>query len=368
MTMNMLSLKKDSPFSATNYLNNLLLLVTQKHASDIHCEPQEKTWRIRIRLDGLLHEIDYLTEAEGQLLASRIKILAQLDIAEKRLPQDGHWQDKQHHFDYRVSTCPILYGEKIVIRCLNKQHNCEFSSLGLSQAQKDLFLKTLANPHGLILVTGPTGSGKTITLYAALQHLNQNTINIASLEDPVEKPLPGINQTHVLPKAGLTFSKTLRALLRQDPDVIMVGEMRDLETIEIALTAAQTGHLVLSTLHTNSASETIIRLLQLNIPAHQIINSLRLIVAQRLVRCVCPYCYAKKSCSYCYEGYLGRTAIYELLPLDDNLAEIILKAPSHLAIKNYLSAIAWHDMRQNGLEKIAAGITTKEELARVLIT
>lgn len=356
-----------TPFSAIAYLESLLQTAMAKRFSDLHIEPQGSAWLIRVRQDGLLRLYDQLPNDAGLNLVNRIKILAQCDITEKRLPQDGGFSQYQH--DFRVSTCPTAHGEKVVIRAFNLHHQAfTLNQLGFSEAQLQVLHHYLAKPHGLILVTGPTGSGKTITLYSALQYLHKTQINIATVEDPIERYLPGINQIPIHPKAGLHFATALRALLRQDPDIVMVGEMRDVETIDMALHAAQTGHLVLSTLHTNTSYEAIIRLLQMGIAPYQISSSVRLIIAQRLIRTLCPQCrhQSPPGCPACQQGYLGRTGVYELLEMTDALSHLIHAKADRQALKHYQQQQGLMNLWQHGLSKVQAGLTRESELRRVL--
>lgn len=293
----------------------LLVWTIRNTVSDIHIEPQANSVRIRLRLDGLLHEVVVLPLRFSTLLNSKIKMLAHLDIAEKRQPQDGRFEIEIDgtKINGRVSTCPTFLGEKTVIRLLTLSNHClGFSELGMTALQVEALETVLALPHGLIIVTGPTGSGKTMTLYALLNALNTECRNIISIEDPVEMILPGVNQIQILEKAGIEFKNILRSLLRQDPDVLMIGEIRDTETAEIAMKAAQTGHLVLSTLHTESAVQAISRLEQLGIPQYLVLESTRLLIAQRLVRTICLLCQGV-GCQECFEGFRGRTGIFEMI-------------------------------------------------------
>jgi type IV pilus assembly protein PilB len=326
-----------------------------KQVSDIHIEPFEHQCRIRFRRDGLLYEAATIPLHLANQITMRLKIMAHLNIAEKRLPQDGrlHIQGTKK-MDIRINICPTFFGEKIVLRILDpKQINFNINLLGMNEAQITLFQKILSQPQGLILVTGPTGSGKTMTLYAALNYLNKVEKNISTVEDPVEIELPGITQVNINPRIGLDFATILRALLRHDPDIMMVGEIRDAETATIALQAAQTGHLVLSTLHTNQASESISRLESMGIPTAYFKNAISLIIAQRLVRKLCIHCKLlftsvnTQSCEHCHHGYKGRTGIFELLAADSNQSQLSL----------------W----DAGLEKIQAGLTNYNELMRVAI-
>lgn len=371
--------------SIINLVEDIINHAIHEKASDIHLEPYVDQLRIRFRIDGLLREYQTLTSQWMLQIISRIKVLASLDISEKRLPQDGHfnWPFNQKNIDCRISTCPTIFGEKIVIRLLDSsQEQFNIAELGMSDAHQTIFLNAIAQPQGLILVTGPTGSGKTVTLYSAINHLNNIERNISTIEDPVEIKLHGINQVSVNPKIGLTFSHALRAFLRQDPDVIMVGEMRDFETAEIAIKAAQTGHLVLSTLHTNSAAESIHRLLNMGIPAYQIVNCFHLIIAQRLARKLCQHCRIlqennltelpftthytanKKGCHQCHQGYQGRTAIYEMIQFTPTVKNMLLATQSLTALTNNPQFIS---LRSSGYQKITAGITSLEELYRITI-
>ncbi len=354
-----------SHFSVIHYLNDLLHFAASQHISDIHVEPLANQWQIRCRRDGLLFLYDTLPFSAGLTVLSRIKVLANCDIAEKRLAQDGSFHDHSSQRDFRVSTCPTIHGEKAVLRCLDPQQNqLTLTDLGLNDTQLNLLQTMLAKPNGLIIITGPTGSGKTVTLYSALLALQSVTVNIATVEDPVEIILPGLNQIQVNFKAGLGFTDILRALLRQDPDILMIGEMRDLSTIDIALHAAQTGHLVLSTLHTNSAAEAIIRLLQMGVAPYQISSSIRLIIAQRLVRKLCIQCQGM-GCHSCQQGYAGRTGIYELLPMTDSLSTVIDQRPTRQQLQHYIRDQNIKTLWQHGLEKVAQGLTTETELKRV---
>ncbi|WP_038173832.1 type IV-A pilus assembly ATPase PilB [Vibrio pacinii] len=378
----------------SRYIQQILLDAVSRHASDIHFEPYEQSYRVRLRCDGLLISAQQPSHQLSRRLAARLKILAKLDIAERRLPQDGRIKLRLNDtmaVDMRVSTLPTLWGEKIVLRILdNRAIALAIDALGFNPEQQHIYLSALKKPQGMILLTGPTGSGKTVSLYAALNHLNSQHVNISTAEDPVEINLPGINQVHIHPEIGLDFSQTLRAFLRQDPDIIMLGEIRDLETAEIAIKAAQTGHLVLSTLHTNSVVQTITRLANMGINHFNMASSLSLLIAQRLVRKLCRHC--KQSiatptlvaeqfhlapnsnmfiatpagCPHCHNGYLGRIGIYELLPINAELIEAI----SNQATAEQLEAIAiengMQSLIQSGIEKVRAGVTSIDELQRVL--
>lgn len=356
-------------------VNHLLHHAQQQGASDLHIEPYQQLFRIRYRQDGLLHEVAELQTYLGLRIITRLKVMADLDIAERRLPQDGHFQiniPDQRTIDIRISTCPTLQGEKIVLRLLdNAKLSLGLHSLGFTFKQKDLFLEKISQPQGLILVTGPTGSGKTVTLYSALDHLNTKEKNILTIEDPVEIQLDGINQVNLNPKAGLDFATLLRAFLRQDPDIIMVGEIRDLETAKTAIQAAQTGHLVLSTIHSNNAAETLIRLVSMGITTDQLASALSLIVAQRLVRKYCNFCKGalinNHGCKLCHQGYKGRAGIFECLAMSENLIQLLMKnrgtALLVKAAKNEGFATLW----ETGLEKVHRGETSLAELHRALL-
>lgn len=370
---------------AVTFVQQILTDALHRNASDVHCEPMAHYFRVRLRIDGLLHEITQAPAELSHSIISRLKILAQCDIAERRLPQDGRFTfttDSGHSRDCRLSSCPTIFGEKIVVRLLDSNKKLlTLNELGLNDHDNTLFHRALSQPQGLILVTGPTGSGKTITLYTALEYLNRKTHNISTVEEPVEIQLNGINQVNIHEKAGLNFSSVLRAFLRQDPDVIMVGEIRDKETAEIAVRAAQTGHLVLSTLHTNSAPDTLIRLLNMGIAPFNLANSLRLIIAQRLVRKLCPHCkkaqemethsskltYVReeKGCPYCINGYHGREGLFELMPISKPLEALILKG-TQVDITQQAEKEGMRRLWQSALEKVQEGVTDLEEISRVL--
>jgi type IV pilus assembly protein PilB len=382
---------EDAPI--VRFVNKVLLDAIKKGASDIHFEPYEKTYRIRLRLDGYLKEIANPPVQLAVKLAARIKVMSRLDIAERRVPQDGRIKmriSKNRAIDFRVSTCPTLFGEKIVARILDPSSAMlGIDALGYEQAQKDLYMQALAQPHGMILVTGPTGSGKTVSLYTGLNILNKEDTNISTAEDPAEINLPGVNQVNVNPKVGLTFASALRAFLRQDPDVIMVGEIRDLETAEIAIKAAQTGHLVLSTLHTNDAPKTLTRLIDMGVKPYAIATSVSLIIAQRLARKLCNNCKAPidmppeallkegytedeinrgikifkpVGCGSCTDGYKGRTGIYQVMPVSEEIQRIILQEGNAVDIAAQTAAEGIWDLRRSGLEKARAGITSLDEV------
>jgi type IV pilus assembly protein PilB len=382
---------EDAPI--VRFVNKVLLDAIKRGASDIHFEPYEKTYRIRLRLDGFLKELATPPVQLGVKLAARLKVMSRLDIAERRVPQDGRIKmriSKNRAIDFRVSTCPTLFGEKIVARILDPSSAMlGIEALGYEAAQKDLYMHALAQPHGMILVTGPTGSGKTVSLYTGLNILNKEDTNISTAEDPAEINLPGVNQVNVNPKVGLTFASALRAFLRQDPDVIMVGEIRDLETAEIAIKAAQTGHLVLSTLHTNDAPKTLTRLIDMGVKPYAIATSVSLIIAQRLARKLCNNCkapidmppetllqegfteeevaagiriYKPVGCGSCTDGYKGRSGLYQVMPVSEEIQRIILQNGNAVDIAAQAAAEGVWDLRRSGLEKVKAGITSLEEV------
>lgn len=382
---------EDAPI--VRFVNKVLLDAIKKGASDIHFEPYEKTYRIRLRLDGFLKEIASPPVQLAVKLAARIKVMSRLDIAERRIPQDGRIKmriSKNRAIDFRVSTCPTLFGEKIVARILDPSSAMlGIDALGYEETQRNMYLKTLAQPHGMILVTGPTGSGKTVSLYTGLNILNKEDTNISTAEDPAEINLPGVNQVNVNPKVGLTFASALRAFLRQDPDVIMVGEIRDLETAEIAIKAAQTGHLVLSTLHTNDAPKTLTRLIDMGVKPYAIATSVSLIIAQRLARKLCNNCktpieisaeallkegftpeevaegiklYKPVGCGSCTDGYKGRTGLYQVMPVSEEIQRIILQGGNAVDIAAQSAAEGIWDLRKSGLAKVKSGITSLEEI------
>lgn len=389
--------QNDSDDQVIHFVQELLLDAIKKRVSDIHLEPYKTSYRIRQRIDGLLHKVTSVPLELAHRLTARMKIMAKLDVSERRLPQDGRFSleiSAEQHRDCRISTCPTLHGEKTVVRILDSDHLTILSNeLGMSPEQLSQFQKAIHKPNGMILVTGPTGSGKTLTLYYALNALNTLEKNISTVEDPVEIQLAGINQVPVNVKADLTFAKILRAFLRQDPDIIMVGEIRDLETVDIALKAAQTGHLVLSTLHTNSAAETINRLLLMGVSAFNIAQSVHLIIAQRLLRKLCAQCKCKKTvtaelvsalgfptendqtfsfysaqgCEHCVNGYYGRTGVFELLPITSELAHVIIQGGSHFQIKEIAQQHGMLDLRTAAFRKACAGITSLEEIQRAIL-
>lgn len=384
----------DAPI--VKYINKVLVDAVRKGASDLHFEPYEKKYRIRFRIDGILYEIATPPVNLANRFSARLKVMARLDIAERRLPQDGRIKlrlAKNKSIDLRVSTLPTMWGEKVVLRILDSSAaSLNIDMLGFDDKQKKLYLDTLAKPQGMILVTGPTGSGKTVSLYTGLNILNTSELNISTAEDPVEINLPGINQVQINPKAGLSFASALRSFLRQDPDVVMVGEIRDLETAEIAIKAAQTGHLVLSTLHTNSAAETLTRLLNMGVPAFNVASSVTLIMAQRLARRLCPHCkqshhipdsellemgytqqevsegvtlYKPVGCEECSNGYKGRVGIYEMLPMSESIANLIMEGGNSLQIADMAIKEGMMTLYRSGLEKARMGITSLAEVNRV---
>jgi len=387
---------EDAPI--VRFVNKVMLDAIRRGASDIHFEPYEKIYRVRLRMDGVLKELAQPPVQLAQKLSARLKVMARLDIAERRVPQDGRIKmklSKNRAIDFRVSTCPTLFGEKIVMRILDPaQATLGIDSLGYEGFQKDLYMKNLAKPQGMILVTGPTGSGKTVSLYTGLHILNREDTNISTAEDPAEINLPGVNQVNVNNKVGLTFAAAMRAFLRQDPDVIMVGEIRDLETAEIAIKAAQTGHLVLSTLHTNDAPQTLTRLVDMGVKPYAIATSVSLIIAQRLARRLCNSCkqpmdipkeallkegfqeadvahglkiFAPKGCQNCTDGYKGRVGIYQVMPITETIARIILGAGSAVDISDQAAKEGVWDLRRSGLEKVKVGLTSLEEVNSVTI-
>ena len=383
----------DAP--VVRFINQVILQAINRGASDIHFEPYEKIYRVRFRQDGMLDEIYKPPVTMAPRLAARLKIMAQLDIAERRVPQDGRlklYLTKQRAIDFRVNTMPTLWGEKVVLRLLDPSSaQMGIDALGYEPHQKELFLKAIHKPQGMVLVTGPTGSGKTVSLYTALNILNTAEVNISTAEDPVEINLPGINQVNVNPKVGMTFANALRAFLRQDPDIVMVGEIRDLETAEIAIKAAQTGHMVLSTLHTNSAPQTLNRLMNMGVAPYNIASSVTLIIAQRLGRRLCPQCkeqahipaeelinqgfredelkeltiYKAVGCDQCTRGYKGRVGIYEVMPLSEEMGRIIMEGGNSIQIADQARREGINDLRQSGLNKVRVGMTSLEEINRV---
>ncbi|HVQ02133.1 MAG TPA: type IV-A pilus assembly ATPase PilB [Burkholderiaceae bacterium] len=384
---------EDAP--VVRFLQKMLIDAINARASDLHFEPYEYNYRVRFRIDGELREITQPPIAIKDKLASRIKVISRLDIAEKRVPQDGRMKLKfgNRAIDFRVSTLPTLFGEKIVIRILDPSSaKLGIEALGYEKIEKDRLMNAIQRPYGMILVTGPTGSGKTVSLYTCLNILNQPGVNISTVEDPAEINLPGINQVNVNDKAGLNFSTALKAFLRQDPDVIMVGEIRDLETADIAIKAAQTGHMVMSTLHTNDAPTTLTRMLNMGVAPFNIAASVLLITAQRLARRLCENCkqpaeYPRESmlragykaedldgswkpfravgCSACNNGYKGRVGIYQVMPITDSIQRIILSEGTAMDIAAQALKDGVRDLRQSGLVKVRGGMTTLEEVIAV---
>ena len=384
---------EDAP--VVRFLQKMLIDAINMRASDLHFEPYEYTYRVRFRIDGELREITQPPVAIKDKLASRIKVISRMDIAEKRVPQDGRMKLKfgSKAIDFRVSTLPTLFGEKVVIRILDSSSaKLGIEALGYEKIEKDRLMQCIGRPYGMILVTGPTGSGKTVSLYTCLNILNQPGVNIATVEDPAEINLPGINQVNVNDRAGLTFAAALKSFLRQDPDVIMVGEIRDLETADIAIKAAQTGHLVMSTLHTNDAPTTLTRLLNMGVAPFNIAASVLLITAQRLARRLCENCkkpaeypresllragfqpedldgnwkpYRAVGCSACNNGYKGRVGLYQVMPITDAIQRIILSEGTALDIAKQAQTEGVRDLRQSGLMKVRSGMTTLEEVLTV---
>ena len=378
------------------FVNKVLLEAIRSGASDIHFEPYEKVYRIRTRTDGILREVSRPPLHLAARISSRLKIMSQMDISERRIPQDGRIKMKLSRtraIDFRANTLPTLWGEKIVLRILDPSSaQMGIDALGYEEDQKALFMDCLNKSQGMILVTGPTGSGKTVSLYTGLNILNTSERNISTAEDPVEINLEGVNQVAVNAKIGFTFASALRAFLRQDPDIIMVGEIRDLETAEIAIKASQTGHLVLSTLHTNSAPETLTRLRNMGIPSFNLATSVSLIIAQRLCRRLCSYCkkplqlpentlleagfrkdqldslqlFAPVGCDACNEGYKGRVGIYEVVPVTDGIARIIMQDGNSIEIADQASKEGFNNLRQSALQKVAKGLTSLDEANRVI--
>lgn len=383
----------DAP--VVKFVNKMLLDAIKKGSSDLHFEPYEKMYRVRFRTDGVLHEAARPPVQLVSRISARLKVMSNMDISERRKPQDGRVKlkvSKTKSIDFRVNTLPTLWGEKIVMRILDSSSaQMGIDALGYEDVQKELYLQALKQPQGMILVTGPTGSGKTVSLYTGLNILNTEDINISTAEDPVEINLEGINQVNVNPRQGLDFSQALRAFLRQDPDVIMVGEIRDLETAEIAIKAAQTGHMVMSTLHTNSAAETLTRLRNMGVPAFNLATSVNLIIAQRLARKLCNKCkrvhevpreallaegfreeeigsftlYQPIGCEDCNAGYRGRVGIYEVVKVTPALQQMIMEEGNSIEIAARMRKEGFNDLRRAGLVKAMQGITSLEEINRV---
>jgi type IV pilus assembly protein PilB len=384
----------DTP--VVRFINKILLDAIKKGASDIHFEPYEKIYRVRLRIDGVLREVARPPVAMSPKLSARIKVMSRMDTAEKRVPQDGRIKlkiSRSKAIDFRVNTCPTLFGEKIVLRILDPSSaSLGIDALGYEADQKELYLNALANPYGMILVTGPTGSGKTVSLYTGLNILNTVDTNISTAEDPVEINLQGINQVNVNDKVGLTFESALRAFLRQDPDIIMVGEIRDLQTAEIAIKAAQTGHMVMSTLHTNDAPLTLARLVNMGVPPFNISSAVSLIIAQRLARRLCNHCKEKidiprpaleeegftaeqieskpdlfraVGCDQCSDGYKGRVGIYQVMPISDEIGRIIMNNGTAIDVADQAQKEGIANLRQSAIKKVVAGLTSLEEINRV---
>ena len=386
----------DTPI--VRFVNKMLLDAIKTGASDIHFEPYEKTYRVRFRTDGVLHVVTTPPSNLGQRLAARLKVMSEMDISERRVPQDGRIKmklSKTRAIDFRVNTLPTLWGEKVVLRILDPSSaKMGIEALGFEPLQQELFLDALHKPQGMVLVTGPTGSGKTVSLYTGLNILNTHERNIATAEDPVEINLEGINQVNVNHRVGLDFSSALRSFLRQDPDIVMVGEIRDLETAEIAIKAAQTGHMVLSTLHTNSAPETLTRLRNMGVPAFNLATSVSLIIAQRLARRLCPECKnpldvprevleeegfteediasgfqvyeaSGTGCDKCNGGFKGRVGIYEVVKITPELSRIIMEDGNSIDLAEQANRHGFNDLRRSGLEKVMQGVTSLAEANRV---
>jgi len=384
----------DTP--VVKFVNKVLVDAIKRGASDIHFEPYETDYRVRLRVDGILKQVAKAPVKLNQRIAARLKVMSQLDIAEKRVPQDGRIKlnlSKTRQIDFRVSTLPTLFGEKVVLRILDgSAAKLGIEKLGYEPDQQSLFLEAIKKPYGMVLVTGPTGSGKTVSLYTALGILNEEERNVSTVEDPVEIRLPGINQVQQNAKRGMTFAAALRSFLRQDPDVIMVGEIRDLETAEIAVKAAQTGHMVLSTLHTNDAPQTISRLMNMGIAPYNITSSVSLVIAQRLARRLCPACkrptelpehallaegytsdevhagftlYEAVGCGECTGGYKGRTGIYEVMPMSEEIQAIVLQGGNAMQIGEVARAAGIRSLRQSALLKAKNGVTSLAEINRV---
>lgn len=384
----------DAPI--VRFVNKMLLDAVRMGSSDLHFEPYEKIYRVRFRTDGILHEVAKPPVQLGVRIAARLKVMSAMDMAERRKPQDGRIKmkiSKNKAIDFRVNTLPTLWGEKVVLRILDSESaKMGIDALGYEDDQKEMYLSALAKPQGMILVTGPTGSGKTVSLYTGLNILNTMERNISTAEDPVEINLEGINQVNVNVKQGLDFAKALRAFLRQDPDIIMVGEIRDLETAEIAVKAAQTGHMVLSTLHTNSAAETLTRLRNMGVPSFNIATSVNLIIAQRLARRLCKQCkkpmevphdvlieegfsqekidagitiYGPVGCENCKDGYKGRLGIYEVVKITQAMQRIIMEDGNSIQIADVAQSEGFRSLRQSALLKVEQGVTSLAEVNRV---
>lgn len=381
---------QEDDLPVTEWVNQTLTEALARRASDIHFEPGESGYQVRLRIDGALHLAARAPAKMAATIAARLKVLGNLDIAERRVPQDGQFSIMlgEQKVSFRLSTLPCLHGEKVVLRLQHQgKKHIDAGALGMSASQLKTFRHTLHQPQGLVLVTGPTGSGKTMTLYSALGERNQPEVNICSVEDPVELPLAGLTQTQIHPKAGLTFQTILRALLRQDPDIIMVGEIRDGETAEIAINAAQTGHLVLSTLHTNSTIETLTRLEQMGVARWMLASALKLVLAQRLVRKLCPHCrslhpepvqlpkalwpqplpnWKANGCERCYAGFYGRIALFEMLNVTPELSRLIVAGASASETEKLAHQQGMKSLFAHGLRAVDEGKTTIEEVYRVI--
>ncbi len=387
----------DAPI--VRFVNKMLLDAIKRGASDIHFEPYEKRYRIRVRIDGILKEVATPPVSQAMRIAARVKVMSKMDLAEKRVPQDGRIKivlSKNRDIDFRVNSCPTLFGEKIVLRILDPSSaKLGIDALGYEPFQKELYLNALNKPYGMILVTGPTGSGKTVSLYTGVNILNTPDRNISTAEDPAEINLEGVNQVNVNPRVGLTFASALKAFLRQDPDIILVGEIRDLETAEIAIKAAQTGHLVLSTLHTNDAPQTLTRLVNMGVPAFNIATSVSLIIAQRLGRRLCKHCkkpvdvprdelikegftdeqidapdfqiYEAAGCDQCTDGFKGRVGIYQVMPVTEEIGSIIMTQGNSMDIARQAEKEGVWDLRKSALHKVAQGVTSLSEANRVTL-
>ncbi len=384
----------DAP--VVRFVNKVLLDAIKKGASDLHFEPYEKYFRVRLRVDGILAELAKPPVALANKIAARIKVMSRLDVSERRVPQDGRIKlkvSKNKAIDFRVSTCPTLYGEKVVLRILDSDSSrLSIDVLGYEEDQKKIYLENLQKPYGMFLVTGPTGSGKTVSLYTGINILNTIDINISTAEDPVEINLPGVNQVQVDEKTGMTFARALKAFLRQDPDVILVGEIRDLETASIAVKAAQTGHMVMSTLHTNDGPQTLTRLMDMGVPPFAVATTINLIIAQRLARKLCANCkrpveipadalraegfteaqvatnfrlYQAVGCDMCNGGYKGRTGIYQVMPISDAMKRLIMEGANAIALADQAQKEGIPNIRQSALKKVMDGITSIEEINSV---
>ncbi|MGH8613815.1 MAG: type IV-A pilus assembly ATPase PilB [Gammaproteobacteria bacterium] len=386
----------DAP--VVRFVNKCLLDAIRKGASDLHFEPYEKFCRVRFRVDGVLSETAKPPLKLAGKIAARIKVMSRLDVSERRVPQDGRIKlkvSKNKAIDFRVSTCPTLYGEKTVLRILDSDAaKLSIDVLGYEDFQKELYLRTLHKPYGMFLVTGPTGSGKTVSLYTGINILNKPGVNISTAEDPVEINLPGVNQVQVDEKTGMTFAKALKAFLRQDPDIILVGEIRDLETAGIAVKAAQTGHMVMSTLHTNDAPQTLTRMADMGIPSFAIATTVNIIIAQRLARRLCSHCkqpleipkdaliqqgfsehdveqgftvYEAAGCDQCNNGYKGRVGIYQVMPISDAMRRLIMEGVNAVSLADQAEKEGIPDIRQSALKKVKDGITSMKEINRVTL-